>query len=140
MQFQLAFLLFPIHELSYPSQIGIPIALRIICPKTIQSQQVLDRRRTLDRLYWSRDSSQSSTRSTHNGQLRACRSRDRPYLRPAVLGHKRISARRRFAERIKQIAGVPALYTFVDESALMTSDRLAQRKSCASVLVPWRQW
>ena len=37
-----------------------------------------------------------------------------------------------------QIAGVPALYSFVDESVLMTSDLLAQRKRCASVLR--RQW
>jgi hypothetical protein len=55
-----------------------------------------------------------------------------------VLGFWAISARRWFAERIKQIAGVPALYSFVDESMLMTSDRLAQRKRCASVLR--RQW
>ena len=108
-----------VNSSEIPSRMGIDIALRVIyADRLVQrpfskfSIAAVLRIAFISRVFPPRAQLGQLT----NSQLRACRSRDRPYLRPQRFWA--ISARRCFVERIKQIAGVPALYSFVDESVL----------------------
>jgi hypothetical protein len=121
-----------LHESSYYSQESpSPSAssMRVDLYEDRSTWQVLvpnrNRRRALDRLYINcllPPGAQPGQLS--NAQLHARRSRDRPYIRPGVLGFKLPESRRWFAGSRSQVRPLSTHFLLVG-SVLMTSGRLA---------------